>query len=131
MRPRVLQAPRNLWRDAVAGHAHDEELTQARVEKPLGRYARVATTENGRVGSLGPGEIGQRLAPESGAPRLPSEKPLIPLQQPRQRIIGGELDGFGRWCHRLRKGLFRCYWRQLFGSLHLALEIRFFLRLIS
>src|SRR5258705_8772561 len=116
MRPRVLQAPRNLWRDAVAGHAHDEELTQARVEKPLGRYARVAATENGRVGSLGPGEIGQRLAPESGAPRLPSEKPLIPLQQPRQRIIGRELDGFRGWWPRLGQGLFRCHLGPVFWS---------------
>ena len=92
MRPRVLQAPRNLRRDHVAGHAHNKEFTQARVEKQLRRHARVAATEDRRVRPLSLGEIGQQLAPERTTPHLAPEKPLVPLHQAGQRLLGGDLD---------------------------------------
>ena len=99
IRPRVLQAPRNLRREDVAGHADHEQFSQAGIENPLGRHARIAATEDRRVGSLGLGEIGQRLPPEGGTARLAPEKPLIPLDQPSQRLIGGGSGVFRRWSH--------------------------------
>ena len=88
IRPRVLQAPRNLRREDVAGHADHEQFSQAGIENPLGRHAGIAATEDRRVGSLGLGEIGQRVPPERGTVRLAPEEPLIPIDQPSQRLIG-------------------------------------------
>jgi hypothetical protein len=90
MRRRVLQRPRDLRGEDVAGHAHHEQFSQAGIEDPFGRHPRVAAPEDGRVGALGAGQVAQRLPPEGGPARLAPEEPSIPLDQPRQRFIGGD-----------------------------------------
>src|SRR5262249_25039260 len=57
--------------------------------------------EDGRVGSLGLGEIGQCLSPEGASARLTPAKPSIPIHQPRHRLISGGSGVFRRWSHRV------------------------------
>ena len=94
VRTRILQRSSDFRREHVARDADDEQLSQAGIENPLGRHARVAATEDRRVGALGLGEIGEGLSSEGGAPSLAPEKPLIPFDQPPQRLIGGEASVF-------------------------------------
>ena len=97
--PAYCRRPRDLGREDVAGHADHEQFSQAGIENPLGRHPRIAAPEDGRVGSLGPGEVGQRLSPEGGTARLAPEEPSIPLDQPRERFIGGDSVVFGSRSH--------------------------------
>jgi hypothetical protein len=48
---------------------------------------------------LGLGELGEGFLPEGGFTSLAPEKPLIPFDQPRQRLIGGKLGAFIGGCH--------------------------------
>src|SRR5215213_3977628 len=47
------------------------------------------------------GEVGECLSPEGGTARLAGAKPLIPLDEPQQCFISGDLRTFRDFCHCL------------------------------
>ena len=88
MHCRVLERAHHLRRDDVAGHAHDEELAESGVEQELWRHARVAAADDGGVGMLAPGEVGQDLFLHRRKPGLAAEEALVAGDEAQQRFIG-------------------------------------------
>ena len=90
----VLQRAHDLRGDHVAGHADDEQLAEAGVEDELRRDARVAAAEDGRVRLLSLRQVGKNLFLHGRKARFAAHEPLVPLDEPRQRLISGH--GHGR-----------------------------------
>lgn len=88
MHARVLQRAHHFGRDDVAGDAHDEELAEAGIEHQLRRHARVAAAEDGRVGTLALGELGQQLLLHGRETGTTANESLVSCDQARERFLG-------------------------------------------
>ena len=77
MLPGVLQAAHYFRRNHIAGHAHNEQLAEVRVEDQFRGHARIAATENRSVGLLTSGKIGQSLLADSWEMRLALPESLV------------------------------------------------------
>jgi hypothetical protein len=83
----VLQRAHDLGRDHVARDAHDEQLAEVRVEQKLGRHARIAAADDGGVGLLLLGELGEDFLLYRREARAPVQEALISRLQTRQRLV--------------------------------------------
>src|SRR5262245_2726284 len=92
MRARVLQTAGDLRREYVAGDADDEQFAHSGVEDALRRHARIAATENGRIGMLSLGQVGKPFPLEAVAIRLAAAEAFVPGDQPRQRLVRRQRD---------------------------------------
>src|SRR6478736_5350712 len=95
----ILQRAGDFRRENVARDADDEQFAQPSIENPLGRHARVAATQDRRVRALRLGELGEGFSAEDGFASLAPDKSLIPIDEPLQRLIGGESSTFMVCCH--------------------------------
>ena len=89
---RILHAAHDLRRNHVSGDTNDEELAEIGIEDQFGRNARIAASENGRVGLLPFREIGERLFADGGKARFALTKSGVSFEEPLQCLIGGH-DG--------------------------------------
>jgi hypothetical protein len=83
----VLEAAHDLGRHNIARDANDEQVAEAPIENQLRRYPRVAAAQDGRVGSLALGEIGENLLGPPRKARLTPQETGVPLHQARERVV--------------------------------------------
>jgi hypothetical protein len=83
----VLQRAHDFRRDDVAGHPHDEELAEPRVEQQLGRHARIAAADERGVGLLTFREGGEDFLSHGREARPAAHEALVPRLEPRQCLV--------------------------------------------
>ena len=74
---RQLQAPATSGREDVARDPNDEEFAKAGVENQFGGNSRIAAAQNGGVGMLAFGEVGEDLLLHRGESRGAGEETLV------------------------------------------------------
>ena len=85
----ILQCAHDFGRNYVARHAHDEQLSEARVEQEFRRYARVATADNGRIGALTLGQLSENLLLHGRESGLPVNEAFVARNELSQRFFCG------------------------------------------
>src|SRR5690349_16423984 len=85
----VLQTAGYFCRQNIAGDADHEEFSQADVEDPLGRHARIAAAKDGCERLLALCESSQRFRVKTGEANLTAKKAFISGDEPCERFIRG------------------------------------------
>ena len=83
----VLQGSQNGGPEHVARHADDEQFAERGIEHQFRRDSAVAAAEDGGVGLLALGQLGQDVLLHGGEPGLSRQEALVAFLQTHQRLI--------------------------------------------
>jgi hypothetical protein len=93
---RILQRSGDRGAEHVARHPDDEQLAEAGIEDELRRHAAVAAAEDGGVGLLPPGQLGQHFLLQPRKVRIAAEEARVAALQALQRLVCGASRCFRR-----------------------------------